>query len=152
MTDYLSEIEGRFRAATPGPWGWFGNTDTRDIYLATPDRGRQFIMRFRRWGMQGAQPWFNTDMSMEPASENVRYAVAPDAESRDDKRVYRADISAIKHPDAELIAAAPTDITALLGAVRAVLALASYLDTLAPGDQHYAKLFRAAINKHVEGK
>jgi hypothetical protein len=54
--------------------------------------------------------------------------------------------------DAEFIAAAPTDMRALLNAVKEVRELANYLDTLAPGDQHYAKLIRAAIGKHLEGK
>ena len=114
----LDEIQARLDAATPGPWGWFGNTDTKNIYLATPDRGRQFIMTFRRWGMQGAQPWFNTGMMMAPASDRPRYEVAPAAESRDDPRVYRADVSGIKHPDAEFIANAPTDVSYLLAELR----------------------------------
>lgn len=114
----LDEIQARLDAATPGPWGWFGNTDTKNIYLATPDRGRQFIMTFRRWGMQGAQPWFNTDMMMAPASDRPRYEVAPAAESRDDPRVYRADVSGIKHPDAEFIANAPADVAYLLAELR----------------------------------
>jgi hypothetical protein len=53
---------------------------------------------------------------------------------------------------AEFYAAAPTDMAALLGAVKEVRELANYLDTLAPGDQHYAGLIRSAIGKHLEGK
>lgn len=116
----LPAIRALHAAATPGPWEWFGNTDSRNIQLATKDRGRQFIMTFRRWGMQGAQPWFNTNMMMGPASDLARYEVCPDAQSRDDQRVYRADILGIKHPDAAFIAAAPSIVTQLLGVVERV--------------------------------
>lgn len=118
LSEKLAAIEALEQAATPGPWGWFGNTDSKSVYLATKDRGRQFIMTFRRWGMQGAQPWFNTNMWMGPASDMPRYEVCPDAQSRDDDRVYRADISGIKHPDAEFIAASREAVPFLLALVR----------------------------------
>src|SRR5690606_27785976 len=57
-TDRLDEIKARANAATPGPWGWFGNTDVKDLYLATKQWGRHYVMGFRRWGMQSAQPEF----------------------------------------------------------------------------------------------
>jgi hypothetical protein len=104
MTDRLSEIEGRLRAATPGPW-WTPS------YIAP------------------AEVFAGTGLADDTCVAEGMY----------------------KH-DAEFIANAPTDIAALLGAVKEVRELANYLDTLAPGDQHYAKLIRAAIGKHVEGK
>lgn len=54
--------------------------------------------------------------------------------------------------DAEFIAHSPSDVAYLLAELRKrdealdrVEALAKYLDGLAPGDQHYAKLIRAAV-------
>lgn len=44
MDERLAEIRKRHAAATPGPWRWFGNTQTRQLYLATPDRGRLFVI------------------------------------------------------------------------------------------------------------
>lgn len=146
----LDEIRERERQATPGPWGWFGNTDQHSVYLATRQWGRFVVMGFRRWGTQGARPMFATgrtwkpspksDMDfgpagrMAPASEMFTgngeltdadelavYAVAPGAESRKDPRVYRADLSAIRNPDAEFIAGAREDVPRLLAAVEAAL-------------------------------
>ena len=55
-------------------------------------------------------------------------------------------------PDAEFIAHSPSDVAYLLAELRKrdealarVEDLAKYLDTLAPGDHHYAKLIRAAV-------
>lgn len=48
-------------------------------------------------------------------------------------------------PAAALLANAPADMAQLLGIVDRVESLAKYLDGLAPGDQHYAKLIRAAV-------
>lgn len=47
---------------------------------------------------------FVTDLMCVNARDHVIYEVAPDATSRDDERVYRADITGIRHPDAEFIA------------------------------------------------
>lgn len=121
MTDErLAEIETRDRAATQGPWQWFGNGDVRDIYLATPDRGRLYVMQFDRWGMQSAQPVFRDDAQrlMVKASQLPVYEVAPSATRRDDPRVYRADISGLRNADAEFIAASRQDVTDLLAEVR----------------------------------
>jgi hypothetical protein len=148
----LAEIRERERQATPGPWGWFGNTDQHSIYLATRQWGRFIVMGFRRWGTQGARPLFATGRTWKPspksdmdfgaggrmapatemftgkgeltdADELAVYAVAPGAESRKDPRVYRADLSGIRNPDAEFIAAAREDVPRLLAALDAVLAL-----------------------------
>ena len=77
---------------TPGPWEWF--QEYGRVYLATPDRGRLYVMGFKRLGMNDAQPAFAVWEGeargrfggiMHPASE--------------------LDLS--KNPDARLIAAAP---------------------------------------------
>lgn len=40
----LGAIRGRAAAIIPGPWQWYGNTATHQIYLATSDRGRLVII------------------------------------------------------------------------------------------------------------
>ena len=102
---------------TPGPWGWFG-TD-HGVYLATKHSGRRFVMGFRRLGMNGAQPTFQIEKKgMIPASDLVQFEVGNKAvrgfsEAKKDETVYRYDVTAIDHPDARLIAAAPEMLEAL---------------------------------------
>ncbi|MEV7358180.1 hypothetical protein [Kitasatospora sp. NPDC091276] len=109
----LDAIQARLDAATPGPWRWRGNTESRHLRLQTPHHGGLTVMDFERWGMQGAQPRFARDHLMYPANEMVTYEVA--AWSKD---IYRKDIVGIEHPDAEFIAAARQDVPALLARVR----------------------------------
>ena len=52
--------------------------------------------------------------------------------------------------DAEFIAHARADIPRLLGALDAVLALTDEWNTLALGDQFYARHIRAAVNDALE--
>lgn len=68
---------------------------------------------------------FCTDWLYTDARKLVTFQVAPGATSRADPRVYRADITGIRHPDAEFIAHAREDVSRLLAAVDAVLKLAS---------------------------
>jgi hypothetical protein len=115
------------RGFTPGPWAWFGNR-SGGVYLATPDRGRRYIMGFSRYGMNGAQPTFCVGNIMRPAAELVSFAVGDGTargfkEADGDASVYRYDIREIDHPDARLIAAAPDMYEAL----------ASYADQLCEG-------------------
>lgn len=102
---------------TPGPWAWFGNRGG-GVYLATPDRGRRYVMSFRRYGMNGAQPAFCVGNIMVPAAELVSFAVGDRSvrgfkQADSDTSVYRYDVDQIDHPDARLIAAAPTLLEAL---------------------------------------
>lgn len=136
MGDRIEEIRARAAKATPGPWGWFGNTDTRHTYLATIRWGRYLVMSFHRWGMNGAQPMFAEGRRLDPKYDDGtsmcrfargermvkaeflgRYEVAPDATSRDDDRVYRADLVGFRNPDAEFIAHARADVDELLAEV-----------------------------------
>jgi hypothetical protein len=132
----IEAIRKRAEAATPGPWGWFGNTDVKSVFLATKQWGCQTVMDFARWGMNFAQPEFVNNRSwVEVATEHgyrrldfnmgrpVKakeipvYEVAPHARSRTDERVYRADLVGLRNPDAEFIAHSRQDIADLLAEV-----------------------------------
>jgi hypothetical protein len=73
-------------------------------------------MSFRRWGMRGAQPYFQGSWSgrlgMVPASSMEKFEVGDRSvvgveEAKKNGSVYRLDVSSIDHPDAHLIAASP---------------------------------------------
>jgi len=112
----LAEIDRVTEAATPGPWSWYGNTKMHNIYLATVNRGRQFVMTFRRWGMRSAQPCFQPSEKkvMIPASELVEYEAD-----------YRKDFHVINNPDAAFIALSRTAVPELLREVERLQALAA---------------------------
>lgn len=137
--DVLAAITARHARATPGPWDWFGSTDSDIVDLATVDRGREWILSFRRYGMRGAGPIFRGQFRLWHIAEGrsvvreilkrcVRYevlgyrtraeaGVAADADSGNSP-LYREDWRGIDHPDAELIAHAPEDIGLLLAEVQ----------------------------------
>ncbi len=103
-------------AHTPGPWEWMGNE--HHIYLATTHSGRIYVMGFKHRGMQGAEPMFQVNKRMVPASELVKFDVGDGkatgfAEGKADPSVYRYDVATINAPDARLIAAAPELLDAL---------------------------------------
>lgn len=105
---------------TPGPWAWFGNGRTQEVYLATKHSGRRYVMGFQRWGMRGAQPMFQTaEGRLAPASELLAFEVGDrgvrgiDAAKENDS-VYRFDVRGIDCADARLIAAAPELLEALI--------------------------------------
>lgn len=113
----LTGARARLAAATPGPWRWYGDTETHTVYLATTHSGRYQVMGFRRWGMRGAQPEFQVyDDYTSPdvrkrgshgmaalseletlagADRGPRFDVAPPR--------YRHDFAGIGHPDAAFI-------------------------------------------------
>jgi len=123
--DYPYDLHTWVKGHTPGPWGWFGNTQFGQLYLATVKGGRVFVMDFDRWKMNGAIPRFQVRFQdtnngiMYKAEALARYAVAPEVVGVQNLNgeVYRKDIVEIAHPDARLIAAAPD----LLDACQAVL-------------------------------
>lgn len=90
---------------TEAPWQWFSEKDGR-VYLATPDRGRLYVVDFGRKGMRGATPRFShwTGLS-EGESRGRRGGIMEDG-------VFLSD--GTLHPDAQLIEMAPD----LLGIVR----------------------------------
>lgn len=121
----IDEIRARAKAATPGPWQWFGNTKAKTCYLATTHSGRRFVLQFSRWGMQSAQPVFQVYgapvgfpdrpdcgimVSLKGLVEHVPQ-MGPKFEVD-----YRRDFYGIAHPDATFIASARQDVEDLLSA------------------------------------
>jgi len=103
---------------TPGPWQWMGS-DLGGLYLATTHSGRIYVMGFKRRGMNGAEPMFQVGGRMVPASELVAFDVGDGTargfvEGKADPSVYRYDVAFIDHPNARLIAAAPSLLDALI--------------------------------------
>jgi len=107
-----TDREEAARAATPGPWGWFGYAGgSGNIYLATIGNGRRYVMDFVRWGMTGAAPRFQVNEGhggeMVRADRLAQFVVGDQSivgvQNRDGS-VYRSDIRGISHPDARHIA------------------------------------------------
>lgn len=74
---------------------------------------------------------FMTDLMCVDARNLAVYEVAPNATSREDPGVYRADVAGIRHPDAEFIAAAnPAVVLELVAAHRAALARIAQAEVL----------------------
>lgn len=89
-----------------GRWFWDGHSNYKRLHLTTETGGRIYVMDFKRWGMDGAQPRFQTGRGeekhgwvagvMQPASEMLIHEVD-----------YRDDIQGVDHPVARLLEAAP---------------------------------------------
>ena len=71
------------------------------------------------------------DQHMRPLTDFAIFEVCPDAETRDDRRVYRADFHQTRHPDAEFIAHARADIDFLLDEVERLRETAGIVDLVA---------------------
>ena len=97
---------------TPGPWRWEVNLRHKDIQLCGGvPRYDLTVMDFVRYGMDGAQPRFNIaekpGMNLMHKSNTLTEVV--------EGREHHADwFQTIKHPDAQLIAAAPDLLDAAL--------------------------------------
>jgi hypothetical protein len=90
---------------TPGPWAWRVNRSARQVELVARHSGTLLVMDFDRWGMQRAEPRFRDSGLMVNARELT--ATIPGEEHNE--HWYRT----LEHPDARLIAAAPTMLAAL---------------------------------------
>lgn len=127
MTLSLSDVRKLCEEATPGPWQWFGNTNHHEVYLATTDRGRVFVMDFARWGMSSAQPRFQVALNGRDDSGVMR-SVGEMAKNEEMSKPavpfgplfeapYRKQFTGIGHPDARFIAASRTLVPQLLALV-----------------------------------
>lgn len=108
---WLDEIGERWAKGAKGPWMWDVNTATHAAHLTTTHSGRIYVMGFRRWGTQSAQPLFQDYERgiVEPLS---KWAIPRQAHHPD----FDMDVD---HPDAQKIAHAPSDIARLLAVARA---------------------------------
>ena len=122
-------VEPTVRQHTVGPWDWY-MSDRGEAMLATPDRGRLYVMQPVRCGMQGGTVRFS---EWGEGPRGRRGGVMRDA-----KEHLRNGV--LMHPDALLIAAAPDLLAALQRAL-------NVLD--ATGAQDDANAARAAIAKAV---
>lgn len=84
--------------------------------------------------------WFFTDLMADPARDHVVYEVAPNAMTREDPKVYRADITGIRHPDAEFIAHARTDVPLLLAALDEATGRAEAAEAALAAVESFAKV------------
>lgn len=134
---------------TPGPWAWFANARSKQVYLATSDRGRQFVMQFERAGMQRTQPAFQVALPsgggiMVPLFADGQRVIATDPDHNGEIRVT--------HPDAVLMAASPDLLDAVDNARQQFAALAEWLDvrehhTMAAACRASEDMMRAASTK-----
>jgi len=123
------EMETNMSKHTPGPWDWFEST--RGPYLATPDRGRLYVMGFARLGMQGATPRFSHWDGIEGGAERERMGGI----MCDGVKLPSGDL----HPDAKLIKAAPE----LLELLKELIDI----EGPQPGHIEWANKVKAAIAK-----
>lgn len=130
MTIDIEKLRALAEKATPGPWQWFGNTKMNEVYLATVNRGRRFVMDFVRWGMGGAQPRFQVSIDGRDEAGGVMRSLAQLAEGDENaagrlpplgpkfEASHRKQFTGIGHADAAFIAAAnPAAVLALLDEV-----------------------------------
>jgi hypothetical protein len=114
----LNEIRARLNAATPGPWEWDVNSACKIAWLITTHSGRYYVMGFERWGTQSAAPKFQIYNKYEgPVNERGSQGMVRAEKllkSMPGREHHVGYDDYINHPDADLIANAPTDIQTLL--------------------------------------
>lgn len=117
---------------TPGPWLWKVDLNSRQITLQSEGNMRQIVMDFVRWSNGGA-PRLNKNGLMERGD-----AFATIVEGREHHASW---FQSLDHPDAQLIAAAPTIYKAL----------SEIVDSLEHGEEVSLSKARAAL-KAAEGE
>lgn len=99
---------------TPAPWKWELHTVGNQLTLI--GHGSNYVMDFTRWGMKSAQPRFNCGGFMKNAVE-----LGEVVKGREHHANWYKDI---KHPDAQLIAAAPELLEACIKCRELIQAMA----------------------------
>lgn len=122
----------------------------RDEWLEDPWGGPAYDLRLAFRDPETNIMGYARDMAV--------YEVCPDATGRDDKRVYRADVVGLRHPDAEFIAHAREDVDALIAEVERLTArLAEARSQLEGWEQvgnniahHIPEHYEAGYNSHED--
>lgn len=112
---------GHEERSTTGPEADRVRSAAREFDLGDPE---ELVQNWAtdRFGepMHDPRLQFLTDLMCVDARERVIYEVAPEATSRQDPNVYRADVGGINHPDARFIEHAGRDMRALLTELEAL--------------------------------
>jgi len=118
----LEAIEAREAAATPGPWVWEVNSVHNFVHLRTTHSGRYYVMDFVRWGMRGASPRFQVyerhEGRMDERGSKGMFRADKLTKSNPGKEHHEGWDDTIDNPDAEFIAHARQDVSALLAKVK----------------------------------
>lgn len=141
----LAEIERRLHRATPGPWRWVIQGWQQGLY--TDHSGRYVVMDFVRRGMRDAAPRFQAYVRYEgPLRERGSLGMKKAEEFLEDG--YLKPI----HPDAELIASAPTDIADLLAEVRRLRQCLEFLadETKLSAEHHNSHLWAYIVGEALQ--
>lgn len=111
----VDELLALDSAASPGPWRWNVNPESRQVYLECAGRGRGhlYVMDFVRWGMGGAAPRFRDAKDLMVRVDELT-ATVPGREHH--QRWFRT----LKHPDAELLVASRNAAPTLARKVKAL--------------------------------
>lgn len=107
----IAAICERAAARTPGRWRWRGNTSGHIVQLVAIDRLADYVLSFRRWGLQGTIPWFQRSTKESAGIERAKLI------PRTHYDPYT--IVGIDHPDARFIEHSPEDMDFLLAELEA---------------------------------
>jgi hypothetical protein len=121
MNADIKAIKERRDKATPGPWMWNVNEHGQQMELVTKHSGQYIVMGFDRWGMHSAQPTFQVYEKYEGpvtkrGSKGMKKAIQLSKWAQD----YRHNDGWVEHPDADFIAHAWEDETALLAEIESL--------------------------------
>ncbi len=137
MSGDIEAIRARLAAATPGPWRWELNRKHHTVEICGGLPAGLFdktVVAFRRYGMKGAAPEFwhwgeGGKWLGEPQRADELAVAYPGREH------HAGWCANIDHPDARLIATAPTDIAFLLGEIDRLRDGLSLIERLHTPDQ-----------------